>query len=211
MSGNDSSKSLLERAYDIQAPDQAQALYRDWAASYEQDMVQPLGYVGPARIAEIAAQASGNQNHHVLDVGCGTGLVGQQLHRLGFNALDGLDFSQAMLEQAHKKGIYQSLIQADLNAPLNVRSESYDLLVSCGTFTHGHVGPNAFDELLRITRTGGLLCLSINAAIYESDGFAAKLRAWDEVGKISVRSAEKVTLVAEENIDGLVALFVKQS
>ncbi len=48
------SKSLLERAYDLQTGDEALSLYRDWATSYDTDLVDPLGYVGPARLDRLA-------------------------------------------------------------------------------------------------------------------------------------------------------------
>ena len=34
--------------------------------------------------------------------------------------------------------------------------------MSSGTFTHGHVGPSALDELVRVTKAGGLVTISVN-------------------------------------------------
>ncbi len=72
------SRSLLECAYDLQTSDEALSLYRDWATSYDTDLVDPLGYVGPRRVADIAAARCRDLNAHILDVGCGTGLVGER-------------------------------------------------------------------------------------------------------------------------------------
>ncbi|TCZ51095.1 tetratricopeptide repeat protein [Roseicella aquatilis] len=54
----------------------------------------------------------------VLDLGCGTGLVGVALSDLLHGPLTGIDLSRRMLEQAAAKGLYTSLRQADLTAAL---------------------------------------------------------------------------------------------
>lgn len=198
------SKSLLERAYDLQSGDEALSLYRDWATSYETDLVDPLGYVGPARVADIAAARCRDLNAHILDVGSGTGLVGERLAYLGYTKIDGLDFSQEMLDVARTKNVYAGLINADLTQPLSIKTASYDVIVSCGTFTHGHVGPDVFDELLRIIRTGGVFCVSINTEIYETNGFAKKLSDLEKAGKILVESQVTIPLMTKEPVNGIV-------
>ncbi len=91
-----------------------------------------------------------------------------------------------------------------MTQPLSIKTASYDVIVSCGTFTHGHVGPEAFDELLRITRTGGILCVSINAEIYESNGFASKLGDLEKAGKVSVESQVTIPLMTKEPVNGII-------
>jgi hypothetical protein len=43
--------------------------------------------------------------------------------------------------------------------------------VGAGTFTHRHVGPDELDELLRVTRSGGLFVLTIHYKLYKKAGF----------------------------------------
>jgi predicted TPR repeat methyltransferase len=114
-----------------------------------------------------------------------------------------------MLEVARNKGVYDSLINADLTKELSIEKEAYDMLVSCGTFTHSHVGPEAFDELLRVTRTEGILCVSINAEIYESNGFYKKLSSLESAGKILIESKTTIKLTVNEPVDGFVVVFKK--
>ena len=202
------SKLLLKRAYHLKEGE-AKPLYRDWADSYDADLVESLGYVGPVHVAEIAVTYCENKAARILDVGCGTGLVAQRLSQLGYNQIDGLDFSSEMLEVARNKGMYGSLINADLTKELSIEKEAYDMLVSCGTFTHSHVGPEAFDELLRVTRTGGILCISINAGVYESCGFAKKLRVLEVSNKIRIENKTTIKLTVNEPVDGFVVVFSK--
>ena len=210
MADKQRSRSLLERAYDLQTSDEALSLYRDWATSYDTDLVDPLGYVGPQRVADIAAARCREFNAHILDVGCGTGLIGERLAYCGYTKMDGLDFSQEMLDVARTKNVYVALINADLTQPLSIKTASYDVIVSCGTFTHGHVGPEAFDELLRIIRTGGIFCVSINTEIYESNGFADKLSELNNAGQISVESQVTIPLMIKEPVNGIIVTLEKR-
>ena len=64
----------------------------------------------------------------------------------------------------------------DVTKKIPLRSNSIGAVVSAGTFTHGHVGPDVFDELLRITKPGGLFILSINSKIFIKGGFQEKFK-----------------------------------
>ena len=46
----------------------------------------------------------------VVDVGCGSGLVGSELAKAGFAALCGCDISASMLEIAHEKAVYSCVV-----------------------------------------------------------------------------------------------------
>lgn len=208
MTNLEQSKSLLVRAYNLKEGE-AKPLYQDWANSYDVDLVDSLGYVGPVHVADIADTYCTNEDARILDVGCGTGLVAQRLSQLGYEQIDGLDFSKEMLEVARSKDIYVDLINADLTQTLSINTSVYDLVVSCGTFTHSHVGPEAFDELLRIIRPGGIVCVSINAEIYESNGFYKKLSNLECAGKILIESKVKIQLTVNEPVDGFVVVFKK--
>ena len=69
--------------------------------------------MAPAVIGQMLSVAEPDHAVRVLDVGCGIGLVGVSLSKLGFVHLDGLDFSSQMLSEARRKGVYRELIQAD--------------------------------------------------------------------------------------------------
>ena len=79
-----------------------------------------------------------------------------------------------MLAVARSKGLYRQTIEADLTRSLPINDAQYGAVISSGTFTHGHVGPEALDELLRVARKGALFVLSVNATHFEARGFAEK-------------------------------------
>jgi ubiquinone/menaquinone biosynthesis C-methylase UbiE len=90
--------------------------------------------------------------------------------------MDAFDLSAEMLARAAEKGLYRNLIEGDLTKALPFDDESYAAVVSSGTFTHGHVGPEAFDELMRVARPGALFVLSIKTELFEAQGFKAKFQ-----------------------------------
>jgi SAM-dependent methyltransferase len=184
----DSADALLAAAYAVDSPQANRELYSRWASTYESGFVAERGYVYPDSVAKVFFEAltgrlAAGESGAVLDVGCGTGLGGQALRRLGVSsAIDGLDLSPAMLVEARAKrvdghAVYRELIEADLTQPLRLPSGSYLGVLSVGTFTHGHVGPEALPEILRTVRPGGVAALAVNASFFRSAGFADTLGA----------------------------------
>lgn len=167
----------LNDAYSVETPDENVELYRRWAASYEDDFMASHGYIYHVGVAHVFADVATAGDGPVVDVGCGTGVVAAEIARLGRWPIDGLDISAEMLERAGEKlnragaPVYGSLIEADLTEPLPIEDGTYGSVVTAGTFTTGHVGPEAVDELVRIVRPGGLLVLGVNSRFYESSDF----------------------------------------
>ncbi len=162
----------LTAAYDLDGPDASRKLYRDWADTYDETFAQSLGYAYPQRIAELFDDRAADGDAPVLDVGCGTGLVGAALRK---GPVDGLDISPEMLRVAADKGDYRNLFEGDLTLTLPFGDDVFGGFVSAGTFTHGHVGPDALDELTRIARRGALFVLGVNDQVYRELNFAQKL------------------------------------
>lgn len=159
----------LDAAYALGAQDDHRRLYDDWAETYDATFVQGHQYAMPEHLARaaLALPARGL----ALDVGVGTGAVGEHLSGRWTGGLHGLDLSPEMLRIAEQKGLYADLMQADLLKPLPLADHTYDLIISAGTFTLGHLGPDPLPELLRITKPGGWFVLGINQMHYHAAGF----------------------------------------
>lgn len=171
-------KPDLDGAYALETPEDSVRLYGEWAESYEETFAKASGYLLPEAVAECFARSGGLGP--ILDVGAGTGLVGVALHGLGIGPVDGTDISSAMLAEAALKDCYENLFEGDVTDVLEVEDGTYAGVVSAGTFTHGHVGPDAFDELLRVAHPGALFALTINAEHFKARGFKAKFDALGE-------------------------------
>ncbi|BEI80835.1 hypothetical protein CcaverHIS002_0113640 [Cutaneotrichosporon cavernicola] len=138
----------LERVYSAKSPSELKEIYDAWAPEYEHDLVGSLGYTAPKKAADaLAAVLAPSPDLKVLDAGCGTGLVGVELRKLGFNNIDGIDLSQGMLAQAAKTGAYASLTKADLSGQLAIPGDYYNATICVGTLTEGHVGPKRSQSL----------------------------------------------------------------
>lgn len=148
---------------------------------------QAMDYRVPENTARVLADVL-DGDYPILDVGAGTGLVGRWLARLGISPVDGLDISPEMLAVAAATGAYVGLLAADLTRKLPIADAHYGAFVSAGTFTLGHVGPEALDELLRIGRQGAVYVLTVNPDHYHDAGFAdAFLRLGPRITGFSIR------------------------
>ena len=161
-------------AYSLKTPGDSKKLYKKWAKTYDEDFALNSNYLSPIKISSFFNKHARNADTPILDVGAGTGLVGECLYKTGNKKIIGIDISPEMLEQAKSKECYSSLMEADVTRKIPLKSNSIGAIVSAGTFTHGHVGPDAFDELLRITKPGGLFVLSINSKVFIKNGFQEK-------------------------------------
>lgn len=171
----------LDKAYEIHGPDDARRMYGDWAPTYDASFGQAWGYIAPREIATILKD-SVIPGAEILDIGAGTGLVAEHLR--GWT-VDALDITPEMLEIARPKGLYRNLILGDLTKALAIPDASYDAVISCGTFTHGHVGPECFPELLRITRPGAVFACGTIGPVLDNAGFGSALARMVALGTIS--------------------------
>jgi SAM-dependent methyltransferase len=171
----------LDKAYEIHGPDDARRMYGDWASTYEESFAQAWGYIAPREIAAIL-RAEVAPSAEILDIGAGTGLVAEHLRGM---TVDALDITQEMLEIARPKGLYRNLFVEDLTKALDIPDETYDAVISCGTFTHGHVGPECLPELLRITRPGAVFACGTIGPVLDGAGFGSALARLVAQGRIT--------------------------
>jgi len=162
--------------YKLKSTDEIMRYYDDWGIKnkYDQDMSE-WKYSGPKETVEIFKKHTKNKDIKIYDAGCGTGLVGVELKKFGYNYYDGADLSQKLLDLV-PKNLYQKLSKVDLNKKIEIQDDTYDAVMCVGTFTFGHVKPHALDEFVRITKNKGLVCFTINEGIYEEYGFDKKIK-----------------------------------
>jgi len=127
--------------------------------------------IEPETLAEQFIDLGIDTGIEILDVACGTGVVGQELKDAGYTQVDGLDPSQGYLNGAMAKGIFRKVYKAfiDPDTPTSIPDGSYDAILCCAGFFQGLISPRAFTELIRITRPGGVIAWNI-ATGYEAYG-----------------------------------------
>lgn len=157
-------------------------VYEDWAPTYERNLQQDYGYIAPQIAADALAAQCPDRDTWILDLGCGTGLVGQALAARGFGQIDGLDISPKMLAEACAKGIYGDLTIGDMTQPIELDGRVYGAAVGVGCFGGGHLGPEHLRGMIDCVRPGGLLVFYINGIPYEEDDYPAELEALAAAG-----------------------------
>ena len=138
--------------YKLKTAEEILGYYRNWTENnkYNQDMVD-MNYTAPKETVSILIKYVFQKDIKILDAGCGTGLVGIELKKHNYSNIDGVDFSQNMLDLV-PKDIYKNLNKFDLNKPLKYKDNTYDIVMCVGTFTYGHVKADALDEFIRIIK-----------------------------------------------------------
>ncbi|MDA9597606.1 class I SAM-dependent methyltransferase [Candidatus Pelagibacter sp.] len=161
--------------YKLKTTNEVMEFYDEWGDKdkYNKDMID-WNYTGPKETVNAFKKYAENKDILIFDAGCGTGLVGKELKRFGYNNFHGADLSQTLLDTV-PKNLYKKLDKVDLNQPIRVQDNLYDAVMCVGTFTFAHVKPNALDEFVRITKNKGLICFTINEGIYEEYGFDKKI------------------------------------
>lgn len=144
-----------------------------YADSFDQHLVGKLEYHTPGLLANILKNAIGSpsQAFNILDLGCGTGLFGDEVKDLK-KSLVGLDLSPRMIDKARQRQIYDELIVGDLLDYLTeVAPGQFDLIAAADVFNYiGNLLP-VFDHVSRILAPGGWFTFSIETPSQESGDF----------------------------------------
>lgn len=122
-------------------------LYADMAATFDQHLVERLGYQIPTRLIAVLKpwlerfEAAHARQPVVVDLGCGTGLFGVQIRPFAAR-LVGVDLSSAMLENARARGVYDELVTSDMETFLNTQTIAVDLIVATDVLIYvGNLAP----------------------------------------------------------------------
>jgi predicted TPR repeat methyltransferase len=170
-------------------PGEVSGRYDEWAASYDADLVS-WSYQAPAVVAgTVLTRLPGADS--VLDVGCGTGLVGRELRARGFTGrIVGLDLSQASLDLAGETGAYDVLDRADLQQPLTLEDNSVDAVVCVGVMTYLPDVEATWREFARVARPAGIVLATQREDLWDARDCPAVIDRMRDDGVLS--SAEVV-------------------
>jgi predicted TPR repeat methyltransferase len=171
----------VERLYAASTSAELTAEYDRVAEAYDAALVEGHEWRMPEVMAGLAAWLL-PRDARLLDAACGTGLVGESLHRFGFRDLHGLDLSPGMIAVASRKHIYRGLTVAALGGTLPFPDAAFDAFVVCGAFTPQHAPPESLDDLLRVTRPGGFAIFSLRSDT-PPPGFAAAIARLAAAGR----------------------------
>ena len=201
-------KDIIDKLdiYKVKTSEELLKYYQNWTNNnkYNKDMVD-WNYTAPQETVSVLKKYALNKNSKILDAGCGTGLVGIELKKYGYSNIDGVDFSQNMLDLV-PQGIYKKIEKVDLNKQLKFKDNTYDIVMCVGTFTYGHVMPKALDELIRITKNKGLICFTINEGIFEEYGFDNKIKELSSNKSLNIKEFFKSDYITNKKVEAWLCL-----
>lgn len=149
-------------AVDAAPPAYVKALFDAYARDFDKALVERLDYSTPRKLAAAvrAAREALGRSGRALDLGCGTGLAGEEI--VGDVAfLEGVDISDGMIEAARMKGVYDRLETGDILAALYQRSEAYDLILAADVLIYFGDLSKVFAGVSARLAEGGLIAFSV--------------------------------------------------
>ncbi|MDF1599097.1 methyltransferase domain-containing protein [Mesorhizobium sp. YIM 152430] len=137
----------------------AETLFDQYAGKFEVELVQKLGYRVPELIAEALCATGRSSFAHALDLGCGTGLMGERLRAMA-SFLEGGDLSENMLKKARAKSVYDRLARQDL-LTFEPERNSADLVTAADVFLYVGRLERVFAQVAAALVPGGLFAFSV--------------------------------------------------
>jgi predicted TPR repeat methyltransferase len=163
--------ALAEAAGGAPTPPSAfvEMLFDQYAPKFDQTLVGALGYRVPDLLEAAITKAHPDRFGLVLDLGCGTGLMGERL-RASCDRLEGFDISAEMLRKARAKGIYDRLEKADLQSFI-YEGPRPDLVTAADVFMYVGALEGVVKTVAGLLREGGLFAFSVEE-LDATGGFA---------------------------------------
>ncbi|UYO00964.1 MAG: methyltransferase [Devosia sp.] len=151
-----------------------EALFDQYAPQFEQALVGKLGYRVPELLDGLVAAEMNRLGlarfERALDLGCGTGLMGERL-RAKVDFLEGVDISAAMIAETARKKLYDGLHKGELVATLNARRADADLVTAADVLIYCGALQPVLTALVPALRAGGLVAFSLEAHDGEEELF----------------------------------------
>jgi SAM-dependent methyltransferase len=163
--------------------------YDKWVSFYDQEHYDNGWTILLNHIAYILVSYF-KKDDLILDIGCGTGLLGRELSSYGLKNLQGLDISQQSLDILKNLNIYKALHLEELGKTLSFADNTFDALVSSGVFTRNQVPLESSQELIRILKPGGIFAVVLrvedNDLYYKPIKNYCAMEMWQEVLKTRI-------------------------
>lgn len=212
--------ALAEAHGDAPTPPSAfvEMLFDQYAPKFDQALVEQLGYRAPV-LLEAAIRSTGRDHFGLaLDLGCGTGLMGERLRAM-CDRLEGFDISSGMLRKARAKGLYDRLEKADLHDFAYERPRA-DLVTAADVFMYVGALDGVFAAAARIMARDGLFAFSVERLDAEegfvlqasrryahSEAYVRRLLSERGLAPLSIRT-EPIRDDRKTPVSGLIAVAV---
>ncbi len=158
---------------------------------YEQLFYERLKCKSPVKVSEILKSSVSQSQMNftelrVLDLGAGNGIMGEELKKYGVSRLVGADIISEAYDAVgrDRPDVYDDYIVADFcnlteEQRENLKSWSFDCLVSVAALGFGDIPTKAFTEAFNIIQSEGWVAFNVKETFLDSSdttGFSATIR-----------------------------------
>ena len=168
-------------------------LFDDYAERFDLHLVRVLQYDAPKRVADILRELHPDKKFNLLDLGCGTGLLGVYLGPVqGY--MIGVDLSEKMIAQAARHGLYARFHKVNvLDALRETPADHYEVITCLDALVYiGDLHP-VVPNACRILKAGGHFITTYERMQEDEEG--------DMVLRSSGRYAHKESFVVKLHKD----------
>ena len=200
MTDNQSLDEKLRRVYEN--PSDKRQLFDDWAATYDKDLISDFGYVAHRLASEKLIELVPDRQARIIDIGCGTGLVGKYLADCGYQQIDGNDYSSQMLLKAEELAVYNSLKEHDITKPM-APVEAYDASIAVGLFAFSVPAAEHLVNVVNCVKRGGPAIVTVNGKAWVERDWPKQLDHFqNDNPNIKIESVDNMDYLTAQGIDG---------
>lgn len=142
----------------------------------------------------------------VLDLGCGTGLVGKFLGERGFLNNVGVDASSGMIKEAENKKVYKELVELFLGAPKTFPERfhgKFDFTAASGILADNHLDCSVFEEMLLALKVGGIAVFTTRTQYLTEYSYGTYMDKLEHEGKWKQVQKDQFFKYDNEEVQGI--------
>lgn len=170
-------KKAVQMFYDIKSgryeANKINEFYNEMGSSGYDEWAKVVNFTEPFEIInQVTSGLNLQQDAAILDVGAGTGIIGQGVHKEGFNNIEALDASEGFAENLGNLGIYNKVHCMYLGQGLDVYPTEmkghYDVVTASGVFMPNHMPKEAMDDIHASLKVGGYFVTAMRGSLYQN-------------------------------------------
>jgi hypothetical protein len=137
----------------------------------------------------------------IIEFGCASGLMGQQLALHGFNNITGLEHSASLQQLAAAKNCYRSIRSHNLTQPL-LDDVRYNAGVCVGVLGNSPVTAAHIGYMTSVLDDDAPLFLTVNGQAWLDDDWPAELEAAQQADGFTIEYINTIAYLNSEALDG---------
>ena len=181
--------------------------YDLWAKQYEKELLEDYGYCAHIIGSKAFSTYELRKSCKIIDIGCGTGLVGEELKSSGFLNIWGLDVSSKMIAIAKKKQIYREFYQKKIENLEGIISKPFEALICVGSFGLGHIGPESLELLVKLVEKNSLIIIFMNAEPFNLENYMDYIEGLQKQNLINIVDIQDHNYMTKLDRPGKLLIF----